>query len=194
MKMLFLMFGLVLLAGSGQAQDHCFKNCFERLAQSGKTGNEKNLEILKELVGCRAPQFEVWSVKGEKLNLNDLKGKVVVLHFWFTDCTPCIAELPALNQLWQEYRLQKVVFISFVRDETQDILDFVKDHPFNYHLVSGVYDLTNPYCLLAGWPMNVVLDKEGIVRDLFAGAPEGAKAETAAYYRMKPVIDQYLDR
>lgn len=190
--MLFLMFGFVLLAGSTQGQDHCFDTCFERLAASGKTSYEKNLEILKELVGCQAPQFEVWSVKGVKFNLNDLKGKVVVINFWFTDCPPCEAQLPALNQLWQDYRLQEVVFIAFASDETQDILDFVKDHPFHFHLVSGVYDLTNKYCLPGGWPMNLVLDKDGIVRDIFAGAPQGAEAGTAAYYRMKPVIDKYL--
>lgn len=186
------MFGVVLLTVRVHAQSHCFENCFERLAASGKDGYEKKLEILKELVGCRAPQFEVWSVKGVKLNLNDLKGKVVVIHFWFTDCAPCVAEFPALNQLWQDYRLQEVVFIAFGGDETQDILDFIDEHPFHYHQVSGVYDLAKKYCLLGGWPMHLVLDKEGIVRDIFAGAPEGAKAETAAYYRMKPVIDQCL--
>src|SRR5262249_20333011 len=50
------------------------------------------------------PAFNVTSLDGQKLDLSALKGKVVVLNFWFIDCPPCQAEMPSLNTLVSEFK------------------------------------------------------------------------------------------
>jgi thiol-disulfide isomerase/thioredoxin len=104
-------------------QSNCFDNCLaavERaksgtLTRSVESSIEITNRIVQGLVGCEAPEFDVVAVDGKRLKLSALKGKVVVLNFWFIGCAPCIAELPALNKLVDEYKGEDVVFIAFGR-------------------------------------------------------------------------------
>jgi hypothetical protein len=61
-------------------------------------------------------------------------------------------------------------------------------------MVSGKFDISMEYCVISGWPMNLVLDKKGIVRYIKPGGTTDKTAETFAYDEMKPVIDKYLTR
>lgn len=62
---------------------------------------------------------------GQMFDLNDAKGKVVLINYWATWCPPCIAEMPYLDELYKDYK-DKVVFL-FVSNEgaqtTQNFLD-----------------------------------------------------------------------
>jgi cytochrome c biogenesis protein CcmG, thiol:disulfide interchange protein DsbE len=52
----------------------------------------------QELSGA-APEFDLLDMQGTHLRLSDLRGKVVLLNFWFTECSPCRRELPSLISL-----------------------------------------------------------------------------------------------
>ncbi len=192
MKQLLTTLICILIAFNLPGQDNCFQKCQENLEKSGLPVPEKNLQILQGLVGCYAPNFTVKTIKGETINLNELKGKVVVINFWFEGCAPCIAELPALNRLSEDYETKDVVFIAFGKDDTETINDFLKKWNFNYQHVSSDYDLAVNYCIIAGWPTNMVLDKNGVVRQIFSGGQIDERANTQAYDKMKPTIDKYL--
>ena len=106
-------------------QENCFENCkmnFENseslsLDANGKFSLEKFNEIRNKiitgLIGCKIPDFNVKTINNKVLNTQDFRGKVIVLNFWFTACSPCIAEMPALNMLEKEYHDSDVVFIAF---------------------------------------------------------------------------------
>ena len=92
---------------------------------------EKAKEVLvmnvmgtQSLIGQTAPKLDIekylQAPEGEK-SLSALKGKVVVLEFWATWCAPCVAEIPHLNQLSEEFRDKQVQFIS-VTDEGEDVI------------------------------------------------------------------------
>lgn len=76
------------------------------------------------LVGKVAPKLGIekflQAPTGDK-SLSALKGKVVVLEFWATWCAPCVAEIPHLNQLNEEFHDKPVQFIS-VTDEDEDVI------------------------------------------------------------------------
>jgi peroxiredoxin len=48
-------------------------------------------------VGDRAPEFALAGLDGRQVRLSDLRGKIVLVHFWATWCPPCVEELPALD-------------------------------------------------------------------------------------------------
>jgi cytochrome c biogenesis protein CcmG, thiol:disulfide interchange protein DsbE len=52
--------------------------------------------------GDRAPDFRLPSTDGRSIGLADLRGKVVMVHFWATWCPPCVEELPTLAKLYEE--------------------------------------------------------------------------------------------
>jgi peroxiredoxin len=47
--------------------------------------------------GSLAPTFTVKNLEGENVSLDDLKGRVVFLNFWSTDCPPVLRKCPTWN-------------------------------------------------------------------------------------------------
>jgi peroxiredoxin len=196
----FLSAMLLILMSHATVAQGCFGKCLDHLSQplrgseDLKARFEKSDQILKGLIGCKAPDFEVTTLKGERLVLSQLRGKVVVINFWFEACSPCIAELPALNKLSAEYQRDDVVFIAFGRDSEAEIDKFLETKKFDFKMVSGKFDLSMDYCVISGWPMNLVLDKKGIVRYIKSGGKTDESASTLAYDEMKPVIEKHLNK
>src|SRR3989338_9768630 len=70
-----------------------------------------------DMKGKPAPDFTLQNEKGEAVRLADLKGKVVLVHFWATWCPPCVAEMPTLDAFIQKYRGKNVVLLAISEDE-----------------------------------------------------------------------------
>jgi thiol-disulfide isomerase/thioredoxin len=64
-----------------------------------------------------APAFSVTSLEGKQYDLASLRGKTVVLNFWFLGCPPCVAEVPELNKLVAEFKDKNVVFLALALDD-----------------------------------------------------------------------------
>jgi peroxiredoxin len=62
--------------------------------------------------GQRGPAFRLSLFTGGDATLDTWKDKLVVLNFWATWCTPCTAEMPALEALWREYRERGLVVVA----------------------------------------------------------------------------------
>lgn len=74
--------------------------------KASRAGNaiKKELDVLKSVApGQPAPDFTTTDIKGEKLSLSDLRGKVVLLDFWASWCVPCRKSNPHLLELYKKY-------------------------------------------------------------------------------------------
>ncbi|CAN5672828.1 hypothetical protein BH23PLA1_BH23PLA1_15190 [soil metagenome] len=60
------------------------------------------------------------AISGEEVSMEKLRGKVVVLDFWATWCGPCIAELPKMLSIYNEYKDKGVEFIGISLDAPED--------------------------------------------------------------------------
>lgn len=99
----------------------------------------------------------------KKYNLKDLAGKVVVLNFWFINCSPCRMEIPHLNKITETYKgREDVIFLAVALDEAYELKNFLKEMPFNYGIVDGGRYIASQYGITS-YPTHVVLDKEGKV-------------------------------
>jgi peroxiredoxin len=206
-NLLIPIFLVFVLHASGQ--ENCFDDCktsyeqFEDSIYSAipdsalagnvlmKISNEKISKIINGLVGCKAPAFSVKTIHGKTLSLSELTGKIIVLNFWFAKCSPCVAEIPALNKLVAEYKDSAVVFIAFSSDSSQVIENFLLDKEFNYDLISSAFNISKKYCVF-GYPTNMVIDQKGVLRLVFRGGYIDKRAETDSYNKIKPMIFKCL--
>ncbi|MFJ5939130.1 TlpA family protein disulfide reductase [Streptomyces cinereoruber] len=109
------------------------------------------------------------TLEGERLDVADLKGKVVVLNAWGSWCGPCRAEAPHFVKVANDLKGQDVAFVGLnTRDSNkQQALTFEEDYEVPY---PSIYDRDGKLILfgfpkgtlsLQGIPSTVVLDKEG---------------------------------
>jgi cytochrome c biogenesis protein CcmG, thiol:disulfide interchange protein DsbE len=77
-------------------------------------------------LGRIAPPLTALQFDGQRFDLGSLRGQVVVLNFWASWCSPCRAEMPALDALDREYRDQGVVVVGLSVDDRHDRRDALK--------------------------------------------------------------------
>lgn len=125
--------------------------------------------------GDMISSFKERDMNGNKFNLKELKGKVVVLNFWFINCPPCRQEIPDLNDMKASSESKDVVFIAIALDEKYDIETFLKTTPFTYNIIENGRYIANQY-RITSYPTHVVVDKEGVIKFHTSGlAPNTVK-------------------
>ncbi|MCX6168758.1 MAG: AhpC/TSA family protein [Ignavibacteriales bacterium] len=71
---------------------------------SYKKNSEELASLLRIQPGKHAPDFTLTDVDGKDLSLSSLKGKVVLIDFWASWCIPCVASIPSMKILYNQYR------------------------------------------------------------------------------------------
>jgi peroxiredoxin len=111
--------------------------------------------------GSTAPVFSVRTIDGKTIDQAALKGKVLVLNFWFIGCPGCMEEIPKLNRLAAKYAGNRdVVFLALALDTPRALAEFTKKSAFNY-LHSGDARETMELFGVRTYPRNVVIGKDG---------------------------------
>lgn len=112
--------------------------------------------------------FEETDLNGQKYSKESLKGKVIVLNFWFKDAAPCKAQIPDLNKLVKKYKGKNVVFLAPTYDPSFDVKEFLKSYPFNYVVFADVEQMIIDM-KISKYPTHVVIDQSGIVQFVTIG-------------------------
>lgn len=135
-------------------------------------------------VGAPAPAFTLPDWHGDPRTLAEFRGKVVVVDFWASWCTPCATALPALDALARRYAPGDFVVLAVDIDTAHEQAErFLAERILQPALVL----LRDPGGkLLArygaeGMPALYLLDRNGVVRRVEAGyAPERIAAVAAS--------------
>jgi peroxiredoxin len=78
----------------------------------------------RELLGTAAPDWKgIRWIQGGPLTLAELRGKVVLLRFWLTDCPYCVRTAPALEELWSKYRDQGLMVVGLHHPKSEAARD-----------------------------------------------------------------------
>lgn len=117
-----------------------------------------------------APDFKLYDMNGKLCDTKFLKGKIVVLNFWFVACKPCINEMPVLNTIKKKHDSEKIVFLALSLDNKSTINTFLKEHEFDYIILPDATPVAEKYGLFA-YPASIVIDARGIVRFMQVGGP-----------------------
>ena len=146
----------------------------------------KYLMDLDFLDGYRMPTFQANDLGGKDLNVNYNDG-LTLLNFWFIACTPCVEEIPFLNELQKKY-LAKLNIVSICRDPEPYILNFMENHPINYTIVPNAENLIdNHFKMTWGYPKNILINSDGKVLAMTRGFKG---TEDVNYQKIEKLIEQ----
>lgn len=137
---------------------------------------ERKEIFISPLMGNLAPPFTYNSFNGEKISLNDFRGRIIFLDFWETWCGHCIINLPRVNGLKEKY---KGLQIFGIVTENQDKVDnLIKINKVKYTNLVADSTILKDYRVSSGRPKYVLIDKKGIV--VFDSDSSGADLDKVA--------------
>src|SRR3954454_20457308 len=124
-------------------------------------------QLVGEVKGKSAPDFELADLDGKPVKLSDYHGKAVVVNFWATWCGPCKTEMPWLVDLQQKYGPEGLQILGVAMDDTEDkeIADFAHKMGVNYIILKGTEKVGDLYGGVEGLPLTYYLDRSGKVVD-----------------------------
>lgn len=122
--------------------------------------------------GFVAPDFELEALDGRTVVLSELRGHVVLINFWATWCPPCRAEMPAIQQVYEQYRGQgfEVLAVNLQEQDAQ-MSAFVEERGLLFPVlpdrdgsISNVYRVTSI-------PTTFFVDRSGVIQEIIVGGP-----------------------
>jgi cytochrome c biogenesis protein CcmG/thiol:disulfide interchange protein DsbE len=137
----------------------------ERIAESLPGRAQRSVEVNGE-----APDFRLAAPDGGSLSLSDLRGRVVVLNFWATWCTPCRAEMPALEQVYRAHQDEGLVIVGIDVQEAADrVSAFLPEVGVTFPILLDSDTRIATRYRATGLPASFIVDRHGIVRDIRLG-------------------------
>ena len=115
------------------------------------------------VVGQPAPDFLLTSFSGEIFSKDALEGKIVVLNFWASWCSPCKNEAPFLEKAWQQFYASDdiiILGIDYVDTETE-ALDFIAKLGISYPNGADRGTSISEAYRISGVPETFIIDQSG---------------------------------
>lgn len=128
-----------------------------------------DMQMERQPISSEAPSFSVTDLKGKSYTKENLKGKVVVINFWFVECKPCVMEIPDLNKLVERYKKEKqVVFLGIATNNEKKLNEFISTTPFNYSIVANGMSTASSFKVVA-YPTHIIIDQKSNIAHLSVG-------------------------
>jgi peroxiredoxin len=105
--------------------------------------------------------FTLTDLQGKPWHLRDLKGKVVLVNFWATWCSPCRKEMPDLDALYNKFKDQGFVVLAISDEEAAKVSPYIAEHKISYPVMLDAGRKVNDAFIVEGIPKSFVYDRSG---------------------------------
>jgi peroxiredoxin len=132
-----------------------------------------------------AENFSAATMDGQTVELESLKGKVVLITFWSTKCPICESEIPKLNRMATSYKDKDVVFLGLTTDNPTKVENFLKIKPFNFNIIPSSFGVLLKYAdrdgsgnINMGYPAYFLVNQAGEIEMKTSGWDKTEKLDS----------------
>jgi peroxiredoxin len=121
------------------------------------------------------PDIAVVSLAGERIAFGALRGKVVLVNFWATDCTVCLKEMPAMAATYRDYRTRgfEAVFIAMPYDRPDRVLHYARSSGLPFAVALDIQgEAARAFGGIRATPTTFLIDKRGRIIERIVGEPD----------------------
>jgi len=121
-----------------------------------------------------SPDFSLQDSSGEVVQLASLRGRPVVINFWASWCPPCRAEMPALENVYQEFHAQGLEILAVnatAQDDAQLAAAFAQDNQLTFPILYDFDGSVSALYATRALPTSFFVDAQGIIREVVVGGP-----------------------
>ena len=142
--------------------------------------------------GFLAPDFNLETIDGKRVQLSELQGKPIIINFWASWCPPCRAEMPALQNVHDTYQNQGLVVLAINatnQDNLQSAIAFTQNHILTFPILLDVTGMVSNLYQLRSLPTTFFIDEKGIIQEIVIGGP---MAEALLRVRVEKLLNGEL--
>jgi TonB family protein len=116
------------------------------------------------IMGTEAIDFALNDLDGNKFELQKFRGKVVLLFFWDSQCSRCVAVLPDIKRLHQDFKDKGLVTLGVYGENAQDAREFVKNKGYSFAtLIDEGREVSRKY-EVSEMPNFIIINREGKIK------------------------------
>ena len=125
-----------------------------------------------------APQSTFVLLDGSQQTTQDLRGKVMLVNFWATSCTTCVAEMPDIAATHETYKSQgfETLAVAMSYDPPSYVVNFAETRKLPFKVA-----IDNTGAVAKAWgdvkltPTTFIVNKRGEIVKSYVGAPDFAE-------------------
>jgi peroxiredoxin len=122
--------------------------------------------------GFAAPDFTLETLDGKTVSLSDLRGQAVLINFWATWCPPCRAEMPAIQQVYEQYRDQGFTVLAVdLQEGDAQVAAFVEELGLTFPILMDREGTVAGRYQVKALPSTFFVDREGVIQEVTLGGP-----------------------
>ena len=137
--------------------------------------------------GQSAPDFQLKDLDGQDISLSSLRGKPVLLNFWATWCPPCRAEMPYLQQIYEEWSDKGLVLLAIdIGESSARVKEFLEANNLSLSVPLDTNQIVAQKYNITGIPTTYLIDKDGIIQSIKIGSFQSKEEIEAEIRRVIP--------
>jgi peroxiredoxin len=121
-----------------------------------------------------APDVTFTNLKGEKISSQSLRGKVVLVNFWATSCSTCVAEMPNMMTTYEKFHDKGLEFVAVAMsyDRPDYVLNYAETRKLPFHVALDLKgQIADAFGDVKLTPTTFLIDKNGNIIKRFIGQP-----------------------
>lgn len=140
-------------------------------------------------VGFLAPDFTLQTLEGDTVTLSELRGHPLLINIWASWCSPCKAEMPALQQVYEAYKDYGFLVLAVnttYQDDRASAVAFVEDIQLTFPILFDLDGSVSRQYQSRALPTSFFVDKDGVIQEVVVGGP---MSEALLNIRVQELLD-----